>query len=108
MAYKVGIDVGGTFTDFLLVDEKGNFNLFKTLSTPKDPSIGVTNGLEEMARFLEKSLEAFLSELRMPCLLETAQKPRLSRPKASETCSICAEVCVTDSTTDGTILRLLS
>ncbi|MDR3556580.1 MAG: hydantoinase/oxoprolinase family protein [Syntrophobacteraceae bacterium] len=65
MGYKVGIDVGGTFTDFLLVDEQGTFNLFKTLSTPKDPSIGVTNGLNEMAVFLEKSLETFLSELEL-------------------------------------------
>lgn len=65
MRYKVGIDVGGTFTDFLLVDEQGNFNLFKTLSTPKDPSIGVTSGLNEMALFLGKSLEAFLAELEL-------------------------------------------
>ncbi|MFH1113750.1 MAG: hydantoinase/oxoprolinase family protein [Pseudomonadota bacterium] len=65
MGYKVGIDVGGTFTDFLLVDEKANFNLFKTLSTPKDPSIGVTNGLEEIADFLGKSLQEFLKELEL-------------------------------------------
>ena len=65
MGYKVGIDVGGTFTDFLLVDEQGNFNLFKTLSTPKDPSIGVTNGLDEIARFLGKSLNTFLEELEL-------------------------------------------
>lgn len=65
MGYKVGIDVGGTFTDFLLVDEQGNFNLFKTLSTPKDPSIGVTNGLDEMATFLGKSLNTFLGELEL-------------------------------------------
>jgi N-methylhydantoinase A len=65
MGYKVGIDVGGTFTDFLLVDEKGNFNLFKTLSTPKDPSVGVTNGLNEMASFLGKALEEFLGDLEL-------------------------------------------
>jgi N-methylhydantoinase A len=65
MGYKVGIDVGGTFTDFLLVDEKGNFNLFKTLSTPKDSSIGVNNGLQEMATFLGKTLTEFLGELEL-------------------------------------------
>ncbi len=35
---KIGIDVGGTFTDFLLIDrEKSEF--YKVLSTPADPSI---------------------------------------------------------------------
>ncbi|MBW2370004.1 MAG: hypothetical protein JRH15_19200, partial [Deltaproteobacteria bacterium] len=50
MEYKLGIDVGGTFTDFLLVDEDGHHDIFKSLSTPKDPSIGVVNGLTEIAR----------------------------------------------------------
>jgi N-methylhydantoinase A len=65
MKYKVGIDVGGTFTDFLLVDDKGNFNLFKTLSTPKDPSIGVMNGLKEMADSLREPLGDFLRDLEL-------------------------------------------
>ncbi len=49
MAYKIGTDVGGTFTDFLLADDDGNFEVYKTLTTPEDPSIGVLNGLKEMA-----------------------------------------------------------
>ncbi len=49
MAYKIGTDVGGTFTDFLLADDEGNFEVYKTLTTPEDPSIGVLKGLKEMA-----------------------------------------------------------
>ncbi len=49
MRYRLGIDVGGTFTDFLLVDEEGNSEVYKVLSTPPDPSMGTMNGLEEMA-----------------------------------------------------------
>lgn len=49
MGYKIGIDVGGTFTDFLVSDESGNAEVFKVLSTPKDPSEGVYNGLKEIA-----------------------------------------------------------
>ena len=37
---KVGIDVGGTFTDFLVTDRDGRVQTGKVLSTPADPSIG--------------------------------------------------------------------
>ena len=47
---KVGIDVGGTFTDFLVTDEQGRAQVGKVLSTPEDPSIGLLQGLEELAR----------------------------------------------------------
>ena len=63
MKYKLGIDVGGTFTDFLLVDEDGNHNIFKSLSTPKDPSIGVVNGLNEIARITNSTYEEFLGSI---------------------------------------------
>ena len=46
---KVGIDVGGTFTDFLVTDEAGRVQVGKVLSTPEDPSIGLLQGLEELA-----------------------------------------------------------
>jgi len=63
MAYKVGIDVGGTFTDFLLMDEEGNPGVFKVLSTPEDPSVAVLRGLEEMAASRSCTLEGFLREV---------------------------------------------
>ncbi|MBI3183569.1 MAG: hydantoinase/oxoprolinase family protein [Myxococcales bacterium] len=49
MRLRVGIDVGGTFTDFLVVDERGEARVFKTLSTPDDPSRGLLHGLGEIA-----------------------------------------------------------
>src|SRR5699024_7126758 len=49
MSYKLGIDVGGTFTDLLLINERdGNMLPIKTPSTPHDQSEGVLNGIEEM------------------------------------------------------------
>jgi len=46
MTYRLGVDVGGTFTDLLLVDEdNGNTWTAKVPSTPADQSIGVLNGL---------------------------------------------------------------
>ena len=46
MAYKLGVDVGGTFTDVLLVEgTSGGVHTAKVLSTPHDSSIGVLNGI---------------------------------------------------------------
>ena len=43
--YRVGIDIGGTFTDLLLVGEHGTAIIGKTLTTPGDPSVAVENAL---------------------------------------------------------------
>jgi N-methylhydantoinase A len=43
--YRVGIDIGGTFTDLLLVGEDGAVVIGKTLTTPGDPSLAVENAL---------------------------------------------------------------
>jgi len=53
MAYRLGVDVGGTFTDLMLVrDEDGASFRVKTPSTPADPSQGVLIGAR---RILEES-----------------------------------------------------
>jgi len=47
MTYRLGVDVGGTFTDLLLFDEEtGNFWRHKTPSTPHDSSEGILNGVK--------------------------------------------------------------
>ena len=49
--YKLGIDVGGTFTDFVLLNEKeGAMEVGKTLTTPEDPSIAVIKGSMEILK----------------------------------------------------------
>src|ERR671923_2508151 len=49
MAYRLGVDVGGTFTDLLLVhDETGDLHRVKTPSTPADPPEGVLNGVRRI------------------------------------------------------------
>lgn len=45
MAYFVGIDIGGTFTDAVLLDDSGTARLLKTPTTLHDPSDGVNNAL---------------------------------------------------------------
>ena len=49
MPYRLGVDVGGTFTDLILVDEKsGSIYTAKVPSTPADSSIGVMNGVAKV------------------------------------------------------------
>lgn len=43
--YRLGIDAGGTFTDFILADRTGEVRIFKALSTPQDPTQAIRNGL---------------------------------------------------------------
>lgn len=46
---RIGIDIGGTFTDFVVYDEEaGTYRTFKRLSTPRDPAEGVLAGLREL------------------------------------------------------------
>ena len=63
MKYKIGIDVGGTFTDFLLSFEDGSSTIYKVLSTPDDPSIGTMAGLSEMAADQGLALKEFLGQV---------------------------------------------
>jgi len=61
MNYRVGIDIGGTFTDFALL--KGTeVILHKNLSTPEDRSVGVMEGLGKLAEKEGLSLGDFLGK----------------------------------------------
>ena len=60
--YKIGIDVGGTFTDFVVAGDGVQPRFFKTQSTPDDPSIGVMAGLQEAAQACGEGLEQFLGK----------------------------------------------
>jgi 5-oxoprolinase (ATP-hydrolysing)/N-methylhydantoinase A len=49
--FRLGVDIGGTFTDFVLFDaETQSTRLHKCLTTPDDPSIGALHGFDEIVR----------------------------------------------------------
>jgi N-methylhydantoinase A len=52
MMFTIGIDVGGTYTDLVAIDQNGKTVFAKSPSTPSDQSVGVMAGLEELARRL--------------------------------------------------------
>jgi N-methylhydantoinase A len=62
MNFRIGIDVGGTFTDFVLVRPDGSLVLAKSPTTPRDQSEGVIAGIEQLARGEHLTLGELLSD----------------------------------------------
>jgi N-methylhydantoinase A len=63
MGCKIGIDVGGTFTDFIVTRDGAEPAIHKVLSTPTDPSVAVVTGLAEIASMQTppQTLESFVA-----------------------------------------------
>jgi N-methylhydantoinase A/oxoprolinase/acetone carboxylase beta subunit len=58
--YRLGCDIGGTFTDFVLLNDRtGEIRIYKCLTTPKDPSDAVEHGIREM----EKKTPGFVERM---------------------------------------------
>ena len=61
--YRLGIDAGGTFTDFVLADRAaGTVEIYKTLSTPGNPTEAIKNGLRLIAEDLQVSEKDVISQ----------------------------------------------
>jgi N-methylhydantoinase A len=57
MSSRIGVDIGGTFTDFALVDDAtGQVVVHKQLTTPSDPSIAFLEGVATILRLAGTSL----------------------------------------------------
>jgi N-methylhydantoinase A len=65
MSFRIGVDIGGTFTDFLLLDPDGQAAVFKSSTTPDDPSVGLLNGLAEMAEARGLALADFVAQVEL-------------------------------------------
>jgi len=65
--YVVGVDVGGTFTDLVCIDEAGKTYVVKSPSTPANPGIGVVNALEKVGASLDMKLSEFLPNVIRIC-----------------------------------------
>jgi len=61
MSIRICTDIGGTFTDIVVVDEQGKVNIFKALTTPENRVNGVIDGLTLAAEFYGKPLDEFMA-----------------------------------------------
>ena len=61
MGYRIGVDVGGTFTDFLVSGKAAR--VYKSSTTPDNPAVGFFAGLEQAAGDYDLSLQEFLDRV---------------------------------------------
>ncbi|OGA13010.1 MAG: hypothetical protein A3H32_03375 [Betaproteobacteria bacterium RIFCSPLOWO2_02_FULL_63_19] len=62
---RICIDIGGTFTDCLVLDESGTLSLFKAPTTPDNPTDGLLNALQKAAQVYEQPMNAFLGDVNL-------------------------------------------
>ncbi|MBI4289200.1 MAG: hydantoinase/oxoprolinase family protein [Chloroflexi bacterium] len=63
MRYSIGIDIGGTFTDGVVIDEKSDIHLFKTPTVPNDPATGLFNCLSKASAYFGLTPDVFLGRV---------------------------------------------
>ena len=59
--YRLGIDAGGTFTDFVFSDGEGKAMLFKSTSTPDDGTQAIDAGLQQISKAIGRGVDDFLA-----------------------------------------------
>jgi len=87
--YRLGIDAGGTFTDFVLADRSGDVRLFKVLSTPSDPTQAIDSGLRLISAELGESAASIVSNCDLCINGTTVGLNALIQHKGGKTGLIC-------------------
>ncbi len=87
--YRLGIDAGGTFTDFVLAIDTGEVKLFKSLSTPDDPTTAIASGLALIAEDLGVSPSEIVSNCDLCINGTTVGLNALIQHKGAKTGLIC-------------------
>jgi len=91
MHYRLGIDTGGTFTDFILAAPGEGIRLYKTPSTPSNPPAAVQEGLRQIGADLGCSVEAFLDACDLVILGTTVGVNALIENKGAKTGLFCTQ-----------------
>jgi N-methylhydantoinase A len=89
--WRIGVDVGGTFTDLVLIDAKGSIRIAKSPSTPSNPAEGVLDAVERMATSLAMSVAAVLEGCALFIHGSTVATNTLLEHKGATVGVICTE-----------------
>ncbi len=89
--YRLGIDAGGTFTDFVLAEKSGETRLYKALSTPADPTLAIRNGLTLISEDLGASIGEIISKCDLCINGTTVGLNALIQHKGAKTGLICTK-----------------
>jgi N-methylhydantoinase A len=87
--YRLGIDAGGTFTDFVLADDSGVVRLFKALSTPDDPTRAIRAGLGLIGEALGRPVPEIIADCDLCINGTTVGLNALIQHKGGRTGLIC-------------------
>ncbi|MCZ6771502.1 MAG: hydantoinase/oxoprolinase family protein [Proteobacteria bacterium] len=91
MHYVLGVDIGGTFTDFSLLDKDGHIALWKEATTPKDPAEAIQRGIRALAEQAEMSLDKFLDRLDLFVHGSTIATNTVIQRNGPKTALLCTE-----------------
>ena len=89
MSLRLGIDVGGTFTDLIAIDAEDRVNIAKTLSTPADPSTSIAEGLGDLAGTVGCGVPQLLEQTELIVHGSTAALNALLEHKGARTGLLC-------------------
>ena len=90
MAFEIAVDVGGTFTDFVLREDRV-LTAYKSSSTPGDIADGILQGLEMIAGRRGETLAALLSRCSSFACGTTVATNAILESKAAKTALLCTE-----------------
>ena len=91
MQLVLGVDIGGTFTDFSLLDEDGHIALWKEATTPKNPSEAIQRGIRSLAEQSDMSLDKFLDSLDLFVHGSTIATNTVIQRNGPKTALLCTE-----------------
>ncbi|MDA0821676.1 MAG: hydantoinase/oxoprolinase family protein [Proteobacteria bacterium] len=91
MQYVLGVDIGGTFTDFSLLDGDGQIKLWKESSTPRDPAQAIQQGIRALADQSGTGLDEFLNKIDLFVHGQTIATNTVIQRNGPKTALLCTE-----------------
>ncbi len=91
MRYILSVDIGGTFTDFSLLDDQGAITLWKEATTPTDPAKGVQRGLTALAKANNVAVKEFVKSLDLFVHGQTIATNTVIQRNGPKTALVCTE-----------------